>query len=54
MLFRGQLEMMIEDTAHWNGGAWSDQTVVEGSAFDLTKIAGRRRFDSGAVVWPWE
>lgn len=51
--YRSQLEMMIEDAAHWNGGAWSDQTVVEGSAFDLTAIAGRRRFDSVVFSPPY-
>jgi len=44
--FGAQLRMMVEDAEQWSTGSWQDQKVVEGSAFDLEKIVGRRRFDS--------
>jgi site-specific DNA-methyltransferase (adenine-specific) len=44
--FSTQLSMMLEDTTTWASGSWDEQQVVEGSAFDIEKIAGRRRFDS--------
>lgn len=44
--FQNQLSMMISDSHCWSQGTWTEQSNVEGSAFDLKKIAGRRRFDS--------
>jgi site-specific DNA-methyltransferase (adenine-specific) len=44
--FSVQLSMMLEDTEIWASGSWDEQRVIEGSAFDIEKIAGRRRFDS--------
>ena len=44
--FSVQLSMMLEDTETWASGSWDEQRVIEGSAFDIEKIAGRRRFDS--------
>jgi len=44
--FSRHLEMMLGDTVVWNDGSWDDQTIVEGSAFDLARIAGQRKFDS--------
>lgn len=44
--FSAQLLMMLEDAKTWASGTWSEQQVIEGSAFDIERIAGRRRFDS--------
>lgn len=44
--FSDQLSMMISDAECWSQGSWSEQSNVEGSAFEIQKIAGRRRFDS--------
>lgn len=41
-----KLNLMIADTAMWEGGAWENQKIVEGSAFNLSKICHRRKFDS--------
>lgn len=51
--FIDQLSMMIGDAAHWSQGAWSEQSNVEGSAFDICEIAGRRRFDSVVFSPPY-
>ena len=48
-----QLQMMLDDTAIWLTGSWERQTVVEGSAFELRRIAGRRRFDSVVFSPPY-
>lgn len=44
--FVDQLTMMIGDAGLWSHGAWGEQSNVEGSAFNIREIAGRRRFDS--------
>lgn len=44
--FSDQLAMMLDDVKTWSVGTWNEQSVIEGSAFEIKKIAGRRRFDS--------
>ncbi|MGF6245549.1 16S rRNA G966 N2-methylase RsmD [Paraburkholderia sp. GAS38] len=41
-----QLNMMLDDACAWRSGTWDKQQVVKGTAFELKKIVGRRRFDS--------
>lgn len=45
-VFVNQLSMMIEDARCWSEGKWNEQSIEEGSAFDLLKIARGRKFDS--------
>lgn len=51
--FIDQLSMMISDADYWSQGTWSEQTNIEGSAFEIRKIAGRRRFDSVVFSPPY-
>jgi hypothetical protein len=44
--FCSHLEMMVSDARIWSSGSWSEQAIVQGTAFDLTQIVGPRRFDS--------
>jgi hypothetical protein len=51
--FVAQLSMMISDAMYWSQGTWDEQVNVEGSAFEIRKIAGRRRFDSVVFSPPY-
>lgn len=43
---RRRIGLMLEDAKLWDSGSWDEQRLVDGSAMNLARLCGRRRFDS--------